>query len=151
MMSRLNKQTIIISPSGGWYGSEQMLFGHLQHSHDSYKVYVRSGGKLSTELKQLNKHQIVAFSNLKLFYLKVFFLLLFSKVNSVYINEGGHINYVKILSKIFKKARFVVHIRLVEDCEKNRTVGLRSNVYLVCVSDFIRNRIISNNNFKACK
>jgi hypothetical protein len=139
--------TIIISPSGAYYGSEQMLHEHLIHSKKKFKIYVKTPGSFYKKLKQSGlKHKLLPFNSEKLLYLKIFIQLLFGNYHSVYVNEGGHIKYIKLLAWLFKSKRFVVHVRLVEDTNKDRLGNTISpNIQLVCVSNFINNKILLNN------
>ncbi len=142
-----DSKTIVISPSGKYYGSEQMLHEHLIFTEKKFKVFVKSDGDYS-EILQKSKmnHTIKEFSNVILLYFNIFFLLLFKDYKSVYLNEGGHIRYVKLLAKYFTKKQFIVHIRLVEDTHKVRLKNfIYPNMHLICVSDFIRHEIIKNN------
>ena len=138
----MGSKTIVISPSGGWYGSEQVLFGHMSNTDKSFKIYVLKSGVFVEKLRSLH-HKVSVFNGIVALYLNVFILLL-TNYDSVYVNEGGHIRYIKLLAKVFSKKKFVIHVRLVEDTSTIRLQNLPTNVTLVCVSDFIRNLIIVN-------
>src|SRR5210317_146486 len=96
-------KTAIISPSGNYYGSEQTLNSFLNNTRVTYNVYVKyvEGGFYSI-LNKGKPHKLFKFSNIPLLYIRLAFVLLF-KYNTIYINEGGHIRYIKILAKIFRK------------------------------------------------
>lgn len=127
---------IVISPSGNWYGSEQVLYGHLQHTTQKYLIYVPRTGPFKEKLLEL-EHHTKTFGSTSLLYIRVFLRLLFG-ATGLYVNEGGHIRYVNLLASIFKNKRFVVHVRLVEDTSAKRIRAIKPNVYFVCVSEFIR-------------
>ncbi|MBI9062175.1 MAG: glycosyltransferase [Marinilabiliaceae bacterium] len=141
------KKTIVISPSGYYYGSEQMLHEHLIYSEKKFKVFVKSPGSYFDILNKTQlKHKLVTYSSTKLLYLKVLFLFFFKGYQSLYVNEGGHIRFVKLLAKIYKSKKFIVHIRLVEDTKIERLKDyLPSNIQLICVSKFIEREILNNN------
>ena len=142
-----DSKTIVVSPSGKYYGSEQMLHEHLIFTKKKFRVFVKSDGDYFEILKKSKmNHTFEEFSNVILLYLNIFFLLLFKDYKSVYLNEGGHIRYVKLLAKYFSKKKFIVHVRLVEDTHKVRLKDfIYPNMHLICVSDFIRHEIIKNN------
>lgn len=132
---------IIISPSGNLYGSEQVLVDLLLNTANSYIVYIPTNSKLATEIESLKlRHTIKHYSlkSLKLFYFKFALLLLFNRVNKIYVNEGGHIRYVKLLAKFFPSAKFFVHLRIIEDTDIKRTgIKVPSNITFLTVSNFM--------------
>jgi len=130
-------KTIIISPSGHFYGSEQVLFDFLAQTQNLYKVYVPRRGRLIEKLISQKKHTTRSFGSIKFLYLKIFFQLLLGKANVIYTNEGGHIRYFKVLARAFKKRKFVVHIRIIEDTDSNRIGLLTKNVVLLSISDYV--------------
>ena len=130
--------TIIISPSGNFYGSEQVLFDFLSETNNAYPVFVPQKGRLVKKLESQGKHKIFRFQNVKWLYLRIFFLLLARKVKVVYSNEGGHIKYLKALGRIFKNVKFVNHVRIVEDTQASRIKRLPPNVVLISISNYIR-------------
>lgn len=132
-----HSKTIIVSPSGNFYGSEQVLFDFLTETKMKYSVFVPAQGRLIQKLLSQKKHKILAFQSVKRLYLEIFFLLLSGKVKVVYCNEGGHIRYIRLLATIFKKARFINHIRIAEDTQASRISALPGNVTLVSISLFI--------------
>src|SRR5690606_26485924 len=91
----------IISPSGKFYGSEQTLFDFLSRT-SGYDVYCKEeqDGLYNLLLESNFEHRYFKFNNVRYFYLKLFGLLLF-KYKKVYINEGGHSKYIKLLGRIF--------------------------------------------------
>ncbi len=134
--------TVVISPSGNFYGSEQVLYDFLLKSQNEYTVYVPGKGRFLQKLRSLNRHNVnVIGTNIKLFYFKLFWLLCLGRYNSVYVNEGGHIRYIKMLAPFFRNKKFVVHIRITEDTLPSRIGALPGNVILICISRYIRNLI----------
>jgi glycosyltransferase involved in cell wall biosynthesis len=129
-------KTIIISPSGNFYGSEQVLFDFLKESIKTYTVYVPGDSLLAKKLKQEQKHKIKSFKSLPQLYLALAFKLLLSSY-AIYINEGGHVRYVKLLAKMFPNRKFILQIRLLSDTNPERLGKLPSNIKIVCVSNFI--------------
>lgn len=142
----MNK-TIVISPSGHYYGSEQMLHEYLLHSDLFFKVFIPLNGTFIDILKSsITKHKLRIYKNIQLLYVRVFFNLLLLNYQTVYINEGGHIRYIKMLAFLFRKKKFVVHIRLVEDTKSKRLKNkLAKNIQLITVSHFIENEILKHN------
>lgn len=137
-----NSRTAIVSPSGNFYGSEQVLYDFLMQSENEYTVYVPAKGRLIQRLRSLNRHNIqVLGSSIKLFYLKLFWLLLVGRYENVYVNEGGHIRYIKKLASFFKRKKFIIHIRITEDTTSSRIGALPGNVFFICISQYIRNLI----------
>lgn len=129
---------VIISPSGNLYGSEQVLIDYLESSNQNHTVYVPKKSLLLTRLQPLNKHNIKTYDvkRLKFLYIIILFKLLFNK-SELYINEAGHIRYIKLLAKIFKHKNFFVHIRIIEDTKETRLSILPSNIILITVSNFM--------------
>lgn len=134
----------IISPSGNFYGSEQVLYDFLLHTKQKHNVCVPRQSFFCSKLRNLSKHRIIEFDSKKLYvlYLKMFLLLLFKQCHNIYINEGGHIKYIRFLAKIFRSSKFIVHIRMIYDSEKNRIGEYPiNNIKLVCISEYISNNI----------
>ena len=129
--------TIIISPSGNFYGSEQVLFDFLTHTNNAYRVYVPHHGRFVEKLVLQGKHKILPFANVKLLYVKIFLLLATGKVKNIYCNEGAHIRYTKVLARFFKRSRFINHLRIVEDTNSARIGRLPPNIALICISRYI--------------
>ncbi len=142
----LNKQkkipnkSIIISPSGNFYGSEQVLFDYLENTLLCHTVYVPKESVFEPKLKKQNKHYIKDYSSLICLYLQVFIGLLF-KYHHLYLNEAAHVKYIHLLARIFKKRNFIVHIRISEDATESRLGIPRSNITLIVVSDYIKSLI----------
>lgn len=134
-------KTIIISPSGNYYGSEQVLVDFLLSSSKNFIVYIPVNSRLAIEIKSLKlKHEIKYYTikSLKLFYIKIFLMILLKKVDKIYVNEGGHIKYIKLLAKFFPSAKFFVHIRIIEDTDIKRTGSiLPTNIKFITVSNFM--------------
>lgn len=133
--------TTIISPSGNLYGSEQVLIEYLNATQKKCCVYVPDKSQLHSKLTTFrHKHSIRTFSKLYLLYSFMLFKLFFTKSN-LYINEGGHIRYIKILARLLVFRNFFVHIRLLEDCTSQKMNKLPRNIQLITVSNFLRNKI----------
>ena len=148
-MRRNNKiRTIVISPSGSFYGSEQVLFNFLSNTTKSYKIYVPSNSIFYGKLQVLNKHKIVGFSTVCWLYLTLFWQFFSVPYKTLYINEGGHVKYAKLLAKLFKQIRIVVHIRILEDCNPSRLGQLPSNVLLIAISDYVSNQLNNYPHYK---
>jgi glycosyltransferase involved in cell wall biosynthesis len=137
--------SIIISPSGNFYGSEQVLFDFLNASNKTYQVYVPNKSILEKKLRQEHKHIIKTFQSLPLLYFKLAIVLMFKRY-TLYVNEGGHVKYLKLLAKILPNRKFVLQIRLLSDTNCTRLKDLPSNIQILCVSKFIANNIPSKYN-----
>jgi len=137
-----DRKTIIVSPSGSFYGSEQVLYSHLDYTKQCFTIFVPFGSFFQKKLKKHHKHDVCGFSNIKLLYGKIFLKLLFAKYTTLYINEGGHIKYAKLIAKFLPFVNVVVHIRLVEDTSSSRLGKLPKNLKLISISSFIRNLLL---------
>ncbi|MDC0957043.1 glycosyltransferase [Flavobacteriaceae bacterium] len=135
-------KTLIVSPSGSFYGSEQVLYSHLDYTKKSYTVFVPFGSFFQKKLKRQHKHNVCEFSNIKLLYVKIFLKLLFERYATLYINEGGHIKYAKLIAKLLPFVNVVVHIRLVEDTSSSRTEKLPKNLKLISISNYIQGLLL---------
>jgi glycosyltransferase involved in cell wall biosynthesis len=134
-------KNLLVSPSGNFYGSEQVLTDYLELTSKRFDVAVPKETKFHTKLLSL-PHQVIPFSNLKVFYLKVFLWLLFGKYKNVYVNEAGHSRYIHMLATIFRKVRFVIHVRLLEDTMSRRWSRLQKrNTVLISISDYIQQNL----------
>ncbi len=140
----MTNQSIIISPSGNFYGSEQVLFDYLEHSQLSHTVYVPKASLFESKLHKQNKHTIKGFGSLLGLYLHVVIGLLF-KYKTLYLNEGAHVKYIKLLARIFKHRKFIIHVRISEDATASRLGKPQSNITLVAVSDYIKSLITNPN------
>jgi glycosyltransferase involved in cell wall biosynthesis len=138
----INK-TLIVSPSGNFYGSEQVLYNFLCNTYLSYMVFVPENSNFHKKLNQLGQHKIVGFGDLRLLYFKIFIFLFSGRYKFLYINEGGHIRYAKLIAGFLKSVRFIIHIRLLEDCDRRRLGDLPKNIQLVSISDYISSKIKS--------
>ena len=130
---------IIISPSGDLYGSEQVLLEYLFSSTKKYFLFVPSNSLLEKKLEKENL-KVKSFENLICLYFKAFVFLLLNK-QDLYINEAGHIRYIKLLARLLPFKHFFVHIRLLEDCSPNRLKNLSKNIHLVTVSEYLKSKI----------
>lgn len=139
------KRIVLISPSGAFYGSEQVLFDFLSTTTNIYDVYVPMG-KFHEILNRQAKHIIHSYDNILWLYINLLMRLAVGHVQGIYINEGGHIRYLKILAKIFRHKSFYAHIRLLEDTEKSRLEGTPDNIKLIAVSDYIADAIKKKTN-----
>ena len=142
-MSLSKNQLIVISPSGNYYGSEQVLHDFLDHTTQVFDLYVPVQSKFYHILHKNTSHKLFTFRNVQLLYAAIFFKLLCSNVQSVYVNEAGHVRWVLLLAKFFKKRQFTIHVRIVEDVERLPNKKL-SNVSFVTISKFMANQISSD-------
>lgn len=133
----------IASPSGHFYGSEQVLFDFLGTTTHKYVVYMPNG-LFFEKVNQQSAHTARLFSSVKKLYLHLAWLLLREKYDGVYINEGGHIKYVNILADLFPQKHFYVHIRLLEDSLAKRLGKKRSNISYISVSEYITHEVKYN-------
>ncbi len=133
-------KSIIISPSGNLYGSEQVLIDYLEITTLNHKVYLPANSLLEQFFKYKN-FAFKKFFNLNFLYISVIIDLFFHGYKFVYINEAGHSKYISFLAKLFKRKKFIVHVRLLEDCDKHRyPFGHLSNIQFITVSDYISNK-----------
>ena len=137
-----NCKTIIVSPSGSFYGSEQVLYSHLDYTKQCFTIFIPSGSFFQKKLKRQHKHDVCGFSNIKLLYVNIFLKLLFAKHKTLYINEGGHIKYAKLIAKLLPFVNVVVHIRLIEDTGSNRLGKLPKNLKLISISNYIQGLLL---------
>ena len=134
---------IIISPSGKLYGSENVLFDYIKHSKLKFDlIFVPQSSPFQIRLEQ-NNFFTKGFKNEKWLYVKLLFILLTSKVKSVYCNEAGHIRYIYLLALFFPRVKFVVHVRILEDTP--RIKRSKKNINFVAISDTIQNGMKSSN------
>lgn len=135
-------KTIIVSPSGNFYGSEQVLYDHLTHTNQRFLIFVPKKSLFEEKLKVLNKHDVRGFSSLRELYMDILNLFFLNKFKCLYINEGGHIRYAKGVAKLFPKKKVVVHIRLLEDVQGERLgKSLPKNLQLLTISKFVKSYI----------
>ena len=135
----------IVSPSGNFYGSEQVLFDFLTHTNEVFTVFVPAASLFQQRLEQARlPHRIKSFNpgRLPRFYALIFLRLAFGKTRTLYINEAGHSKYAVLLSRWLPKKKFVVHVRMNEDTDPSRwpSVAL-PNVRLIAISRFIENKL----------
>jgi glycosyltransferase involved in cell wall biosynthesis len=135
-------KTLMVSPSGSFYGSEQVLYSHLDNTKQNYTVFVPTNSFFYKKLKKKYSHSVHRFSSIKLLYIEIFLKLLFCSYKTLYINEGGHIKYAKLIAKLLPFVNVVVHIRLVEDTSSNRLGKLPKNLKLISISSFIRELLL---------
>lgn len=131
-------RTLIVSPSGNLYGSEQVLIDYLANTKWVFDVAVPAGSMLQHALKG-TQHRIIPFGGVRKFYLRVMRDLLKGTYRKVYLNEGAHIRYACLLSRIFPAVEFIVHIRIVEDTQDHvRACLARPNLRSVTISDYMQ-------------
>ena len=136
-------KTAVISPSGRYYGSEQTLYTFLSKSNHQYDVIVKNiDGGIYGRLKPLGHLKIFKFKNVKLLYAALSVFILF-RYNVIYVNEGAHIRYIKLLARLYKRKKFVIHIRLTEDTRNERLKNLPRNVTLIPVSEYMKGLVYS--------
>ena len=140
---------LVISPSGNFYGSEQVLFDYLQNTKLVLDVAVPEKSLLLIKLEDAKTiHRIIPYNEKKLpaFYATVYWQLLSGKYDVVYINEAGHIKYLRLLARIFRKKKFIVHVRLFEDTESVRWKhGITNNMTVLSISKYISDRLLVKN------
>ncbi len=141
-----NTNTIIVSPSGNFYGSEQVLYNHLKFTNSRFNVYVPRNSIFDEKLKLLDKQTLHQFDSLIILYVKLYLKFFFKRNYTLYINEGGHIKYAKLLAKLLPFVKVIVHIRLTEDTTTNRLGKLPKNVVLISISNFINDLLLPNYN-----
>lgn len=137
------KRIAIISPSGKFYGSEQVLFDFLSTTKHKYVIYV-PGGTFYDKIKNQGAHTPRLFTSVKKLYLHLARMLLCGEFDGIYINEGGHIKYLNILADLFPHKSFYVHIRLLEDCAAARLGKERKNVSYISISNYITQEVERN-------
>lgn len=137
------KHIVIISPSDAFYGSEQVLYDFLQETRNTYEVYVPKGTFYDILIKQ-SRHKIHCFGSLALLYSYLAARILSRQIDGVYINEGGHIRYLKLLARLFPSKQFFAHIRLKEDTVQSRLSGITNNLKLISISRYITRLIAEN-------
>ncbi len=135
-------RNIIISPSGNFYGSEQVLFDYLNSTNLQFRIYAPKNSPLMKKVvNNLKGHIVEEFGKrgIVLLYLRVLSRLILTKVNFVYLNEAGHLRYLELLSRVMFKKKFFVHVRLLEDTDYRRwPPKKRNNLYVLAVSKFIQ-------------
>jgi glycosyltransferase involved in cell wall biosynthesis len=135
----------IISPSGNFYGSEQVLFDYLTHTDQVFTVFVPAGSLFQRQLEQAGlPHRIETFlpGRLPQFYARLFLRLARGKIGTLYINEAGHSKYVILLARWYHKRKFVIHVRIGEDTDHSRwPAATLSNLRLIAISRFIENKL----------
>lgn len=135
------KQIVTISPSGNFYGSEQVLFDYLSETKLQHTVKVKGHGELFIRLKTIHIYAS-QFQSEKKMYIALLALCMAGKVKSVYANEAGHSRYLKAFAFLFPFIRFVVHVRIIEDTKKKRWGGkCPQNLKVVSISRFIQNKL----------
>lgn len=137
------RKIAIISPSGNFYGSEQVLFDFLSTTSYQYTVYV-TRGLLYEKVNEQGVHILRLFSSVKVLYLQLGWMLLCGKYDGVYINEGGHIKYLNLLADLFPHKHFYVHVRLLEDCQAIRLGKKRKNISYISISEYITHEVKRN-------
>lgn len=134
--------TLVISPSAQLYGSERTLLDFLQNVKDNYYVFIPKDGQLISHIKKnyTFSHVVLGFKSswLKYFYLVVLPLFIIRKnIKVIYANEGAHIRYLTLLSKVFKNRKFVVHLRIKEDLSEHRLRNVDSSMVLLTNSNYM--------------
>lgn len=133
----------IVSPSGKFYGSEQVLFDFLKTTQFQYEVYVPCGA-FHDRLIEQGVHIVHVYGSANKLYMELSLRMLLNKIDGIYINEGGHSRYVTLLSKLFPWKRFFVHIRLLEDTRQTRLGYGRKNIEYISISEYITREVHRN-------
>lgn len=135
-------KVLIISPSGNFYGSEQVLCDFLKNCSVKADVAIPNNSIFLQKLSAMQlQHVLLPYDNKNpaKFYAILFLKLLFNQYNSIYLNEAGHSKYILLLAKIFRKKKFLIHVRMAEDTAKNRWPYLHgSNVTVIAISSYIQ-------------
>ncbi len=132
------KKTIIISPSGNFYGSEQVLFDHLTTSTEHFLVFAPAASAFQKKLLTLTQHKTKGFGSIPFLYLHIILLVISGGYRNVYINEGGHIKYARLLARYLPFLKVLVHIRLIEDTIPQRLGNQQpANLQLISISTYI--------------
>lgn len=137
------KYNIIVSPSGKFYGSEQVLFDYLSNGEKKYRIFLPDRGDLYKNLLKTHRRLwLNVFVSIRLLYLHLGILCLFRKLDCIYLNEGGHNRYGLMIAKLFPRVRVVIHLRILEDAHVGRWPKvIPHNIQLVTVSNFLQNFI----------
>jgi Glycosyl transferases group 1 len=132
---------LVISPSGNFYGSEQVLFDYLVHTKLKLDVAVPRNSLFFEKLKEIKtRHHIIQYNNKRLpaFYTRLYWWLLRGKYDLVYLNEAGHVKYLILLARFFRRKKFIVHVRMLEDVNVSRwKQGISENMTVLAVSKYI--------------
>jgi glycosyltransferase involved in cell wall biosynthesis len=136
----------IISPSGNFYGSEQVLFDFLTNTDQVFTIFVPTGSLFQRQLEQAGlPHRIETFDPRRLpqFYGRIFLRLARGKIGTLYVNEAGHSKYVILLARWYRKKKFVIHVRISEDTDPSRwPAAALPNLQLIVISRFIENKLL---------
>ncbi|MDX1652590.1 MAG: glycosyltransferase [Brumimicrobium sp.] len=143
-----NHKIVTISPSGNLYGSENVLFDYLCTTELNHIVFVPKDSQFEQKLKsQKWNHRIKRFNpkRLELFYTNLILLLLTSRIKSVYVNEGGHYKWIKLIAQILPRIKFTVHLRMVYDAKTQR-IGFKTleNIRLIAISEYVAQELKKN-------
>ena len=134
---------LVISPSGQFYGSEQVLFDYLSRSVINSKVFLPNKGNFYLRLRKLiDEDRLSVFLSLWILYLRVGWLCYTRQADHIYLNEGGHNKYGLLLASLFPRVSVVIHLRILEDTKLERwSKELPHNVKLVSISKFIQGKV----------
>ena len=136
---------LVISPSGNFYGSEQVLLDYLHCTELCFDVMIPANSMFAEIAgKAKMPHQLIYFDDkrLKKLYLQLFMKLLSGKYDTVYLNEAGHSRYVLLLARLFRSKRFVIHVRIAEDTAASRwKLFSAKNTRLIAISENIRKQL----------
>jgi len=137
----MRRKILVISPSGNFYGSEQVLLDYLKNTGLGTDVMAPAGSMfLDILLAAGLRHQIKAYNSRKLywFYCKVIWWFILGRYDVLYLNEAGHNRYIHLLARIFKGKKFVIHVRMREDTEPSRWKKPCKNIQLISISRYIQ-------------
>lgn len=133
---------MIISPSGNFYGSEQVLFDYLGATKLEPGIALPEKCLLAeTIASAYPRYKLSYFTNkrLKLFYVRVFLGLLGGRYDRIYLNEAGHVKYLLLLARLFPQKRFVIHVRIIEDAAPDRwVIKPPGNVRVLAISEWLK-------------
>ena len=140
MLKKNRQKNILISPSGNLYGSERVLLDYLSKSKLDWVVYLPCNSKLKIEIEKI-RVELLYFKSVKILYLYLFFKLFFDRDILIYLNESGHIKYIKILAFIFPRSKFFSHVRILEDVQLINSLELSKNIKLIAISNFVKRKL----------
>lgn len=138
-------KAIIISPSGNFYGSEQVLWEFLRDTRKRYTLYLPVNSFFYEKLaREETPHRLKTFDRgkLPLLYARIFLSLLSGQADTIYLNEAGHSRFLLLLAKLFPRKQFIIHVRMLEDAHESRwSKRLPSNVRVISISRSVEQKL----------
>jgi len=140
----MSKPTIV-SPSGNFYGSEQVLFDYLTGTSLVCTVWVPAASILLGKLTAAGSpHHIRTFDprRLPLLYARLLAGLATGRIRTLYLNEAGHSRFAVLLARRFPRRKFVIHVRITEDTLSSRwPAAPLPNLRLISISRYIADKL----------